>query len=227
MKYRILTVIIIIISIFSITASAANYEYTITPGSNFTSARYGEDLKELAGKMGVTTKELNTYFEKNSLIYVAISDDAKNQIKISVVDGALTDVEDISQLSDKALHKFAKTIDENYTDVVVNNDRKYVCAKNRYEDKGGKYTVTQYATIFDQKIISFIGYNDGENTSKEILSAFESFNIHETNNQSRPTKRKNVTFLTILIIMGIVLFTAIAIVMIHGIVRSIKNQNEI
>ena len=223
MKHRILAVIVILISILSITVSATTFDYSISLDSNYTVAKYGENLDALSKKMGVTTQELTTYFEENSLVYAAISNDAKTQIKISVIENALTDVSDISQLSDNALNEFAKSISQENTEIVVNNNRKFVCSKTTSEDKGGTYTITQYSTIFDQKIVSFIGYNDGNTTSQEIITAFESFSLNEIDSH---LNNKSLNLSIIIVIIGIVAFVAIAVVMIIGIVRRIKAHDE-
>lgn len=223
MKHRILAVIVILISILSITVSAATFDYSISLDSNYTVAKYGENLDALSKKMGVTTQELTTYFEENSLVYAAISNDAKTQIKISVIENALTDVSDISQLSDNALNEFAKSINQENAEIITNNNRKFVCSKTTNEDKGGTYTITQYSTIFDQKIISFIGYNDGNTTSQEIITAFESFSLNEINSH---LNNKSLNLSIIIVIIGIVAFVAIAVVMIIGIIRRIKTPDE-
>ncbi len=229
MKYRILTTIIIIISILSITVSAAtaDYNFSVSLGSDFTAAKYGEDLEPLAEKMGVTADQLDTYLKDNSLIYLAISDDAKTQIKISATNNVLEDVTDISQLSDKALNEFAKTVSKSDFKIIKNGDRKFVCSKNILKDKNGTYTATQYTTIFDKNVVAFIGYNDGEDTSKEISAAFKSFSLSSKNSNSKQPKEKNVTLLIVLVIIGIVLFAAVATAMIIGIIKNIRNKNDV
>ena len=86
MKYRILTVIIVLLTILNMTVSALGYEYSITPSDNFTFAKQGDDLTKIAKKLNMTTDDLNKYFSDNKLIYLAVSDDVKSQIKISVTE---------------------------------------------------------------------------------------------------------------------------------------------
>lgn len=223
MKHRILAVIVIIICFFSITVSAVDYDYDISLGSDFTVAKYGENLDALSQKMGVTSEQLDNYFKDNSLIYIAISNDAKTQIKISAIEDALTGVNDISQLSDNALNEFANSLNESNNQIVTNNGRKFVCTKTSNQDNGGIYTVTQYSTIFCGKIISFIGYNDGNSTSQEIITAFEGFSLSE---KSAEQNAKSITLSIILIIVSIVVFAAIATIMIIGIIKNLRNKND-
>lgn len=210
----------------SITVSAANtdFNFSVSLNSNFTAAKHNEDLEPLAKKMGVTTKQLNSYFKENSLVYLAISNDAKTQIKVSVTNNVSKDVTDISQLSDKAINEFAKTVSKGDYEIIKNGDRKFVCTKNVLEDKNGTYTATQYTTIFDKSIVSFIGYNDGDDTSKEITNAFKSFTL--SSEVSKQPKEKNITLLIMLAIIGIVFFTAVATVMSIGIIKNLRNKNN-
>ena len=82
MKIKILAVIAALMLLFTFNVSAANYEYTISPGLDFTSASRGDDLNEISQKLNMTADELNTYFNKNGLLYLAVSDDTKTQIRL-------------------------------------------------------------------------------------------------------------------------------------------------
>lgn len=227
MKYRILAVIVILITFFSLCVNAVGYEYSIAPSDNFIYAKHGDDLTQVAEKLNMTTDELNTYFNQNELIYLAVSDDNKSQIKLSVYqDGFSSVVSDISQLSDADLNEFANSFDENGNNIVMNNGRKFIRVKHTRADSGGTYTVTQYITICNNKTFYFAGYNDGENTSKEITAAFESFKLSEIK-----TEPKNDDIYPIIINVGVVVFGIIAIVMIIGIIKlkikALKESNEV
>ena len=65
MKYRVLTIVVVIMLLFGITVSAQGYEYTISPGENFTAAKSGDDLTLLSQKLDMTTEQLSTYYEQN------------------------------------------------------------------------------------------------------------------------------------------------------------------
>lgn len=227
MKYRILAVIVILIAFFSLSVNAVGYEYSIMPSDDFIYAKHGDDLTQVAEKLNMTTDELNTYFNQNELIYFAVSNDNKSQIKLSVYqDGFSSLVNDISQLNDADLTEFANSFGENGNSIVVNNGRKFVIVKHIREDSGGTYTVTQYITICNNKTFYFAGYNDGENTSKEITAAFESFKLSEIKTEP---ERNNIY--PIIINVGIVIFGIIAIVMIIGIIKlkikALKESNEV
>lgn len=222
MKYRILTVIIVLLTILNMTVSALGYEYSITPSDNFTFAKQGDDLTKIAKKLNMTTDDLNKYFSDNKLIYLAVSDDVKSQIKISVTEDEFSKkVNDISLLDDNALNNFAKSLSSD-SSIVTNNDRKFVLVNDTHKDSGGIYTVTQYITICDGKTFYFIGYNDGKDISKEITSVFKTFTL----NQQQSDSADNNVF-SIVIIIGIVVFSMVAIIMVIGIIRlKIKDYKE-
>lgn len=209
-----------------VTVSASTYDYTISPGDGFTSVKSGDDMGSIAKKLDMTTAELNSYINENGIIYLAVSDDAKSQIKISVFsDNFSTEVGDISRLDDAGLSEFAGAISkdsEDTADIISNNGRKFVCVKHTRQDSGGIYTITQYVTICNNKIFHFAGYNDGETTSDEISSAFQSFNL--TEKVDVPT---NYSWYITLTITGVVIFSVLAIVMIIQIVRThLKDKKE-
>ena len=222
MKYRILTVIIVLLTILNMTVSALGYEYSITPSDNFTFAKQGDDLTQIAKKLNMTTDDLNKYFSDNKLIYLAVSDDVKSQIKISVTEDEFSKkVNDISLLDDNALNNFAKSLSSD-SSIVTNNDRKFVLVNDTHKDSCGIYTVTQYITICDGKTFYFIGYNDGKDISKEISSVFKTFTL----NQQQSDSADNNVF-SIVIIIGIVVFGLVAIIMVIGIIRlKIKDYKE-
>ena len=224
MKYRILAVTVLLIALLSLTVNAADYEYSISPDDNFISAKSGDDLTQIAQRLNMTTDKLNTYFSENELIYFAVSQDGKSQIKLSVYQDAFSSaVNDISQLTDADLIEFANSFDKSSDNIVVNNDRKFVLVKHTRKDSGGSYTVTQYVTICNHKTFYFAGYNDGEDTSDEIISAFESFKLNEV--KAKPESNNNVYL--IIINIGVVIFGVVAIVMIVGIIRlKIKAPKE-
>lgn len=222
MKYRILTVIIVLLTILNMNVSALGYEYSITPSDNFTFAKQGDDLTKIAKKLNMTTDDLNKYFSDNKLIYLAVSDDVKSQIKISVTEDEFSKkINDISLLDDNALNNFAKSLSSD-SSIVTNNDRKFVLVNDTHKDSGGIYTVTQYITICDGKTFYFIGYNDGKDISKEISSVFKTFTL----NQQQSDSADNNVF-SIVIIIGIVVFGMVAIIMVIGIIRlKIKDYKE-
>ncbi len=223
MKYRILTVIIVLFAFLNMTVSALGYEYSITSGDNFTYAKQDDDLTQIAKRLNMTAEELDKYFSDNKLIYLAVSDDAKSQIKISVSeDNFSKKVSDISMLDDQSLLEFAKSFGKDASSIVTNNERKFVLVKNTLKDSGGIYTVTQYITICDGKIFYVTCYNDGTDVSKEISNAFSTLKLNPLSAESN-----DFDILSIVIIVGIIVFSAVAIIMVVGIIRlKVKDLKE-
>lgn len=218
MKYRIFNAITIFTALLCVcvTVSASSYEYSITPSENFVSVKSGDDMSVIAKKLNMTTAEFNSYFNDNGLIYFAISDDTKSQIKISAFsDNFSSEVGDILRLDDAALNEFAKTIStdsENPAQVIQSNGRNFIYTTHTLDNNDNVYTITQYITICNNKTFYFTGYNSGENTSKEISDAFKSFTLSEQQDTN--------SWYSTLIIIGIVLFSALAVIMIIGIIRT-------
>lgn len=218
MKYRVLAVIAILLTILSLTVGAVNYDYDISLNSNFVSARYGDDLGAIAEKLNMTTDELNGYFSQNNLLFLAVSDDAKTQIKLSAfTDNFSSAVYDIANLDQSGLEEFKTAVgsdNENTFYSQSSDGRKFIAVKSTLQDSGGIYTVTQYITICDSKTFYLSCYNEGDDTSPEIETAFKSFSLKTVQSETQ-----NADFTLIFIILGIALFAVIAIVMIIGIIK--------
>lgn len=226
MKIRIIAVVAALLLLLTFSVSAAGYEYAIDTDADFTSAKYGDDLTKISEKLNMTTDDLNTYFSKNGLLYLAVSDDAKTQVRLSAfTDNFSSAVSDISYLDDKALYEFMSAVseeDENSCEVVLNNGRKFIVVKDTLKDSGGIYTVTQYITICDSKTFYLSCYNEGEDTSAEIKSTFKSFSVNDVE-----TPSNSYTIPTVFVIVGIVVFSAIAVFMIIGIVKTVRKSQRV
>lgn len=225
MKTRIFNILVILITVLLLTAAVPDSEFSISLGEEFTCAKPGDNLDAVSQKLSMSTGELSSYFTENGLLYLAVTDNAKTQIKISTYcDNFSSETSDIAYLNDQMLKSFVEAVckkSNSDATIVLNGDRKFVCVKELHEDSGGVYTVTQYVTICNNKTYYFIGYNDGQDTSAQIKSAFESFKI--INQQETAI---DYTPQMILIMAGIVVFSIIAIIMIVGIVKHTQKSAE-
>ena len=222
MKYRILAIIAILLILLSLPISALNYEYNLPVGEDFTYVKNGDKLDSVAQKLNMTTDELSSFFNKNALLYLAVSNDAKTQIRLSAfTDNFSSTAIDIATLDQSGLNEFKNAISadsENAFFTQTNDGRKFIAVKNTLQDSGGVYTVTQYITICDSKTFYLSCYNDGTNTSKEVESIFKSFELN-----SIQTKNNNFDALIILVFSVAIIFVAVAVIMIVSIVK-IKKQ---
>lgn len=222
MKIRILAVITALMLLFSLTVSATSYEYNISPGEDFTCVSYGDDMTDIAQKLNMTADELNAYFSKNGLLYLAVSDDTSTQIRLSAfTDNFSSTVCDISHLNEEQLNEFMNSISDNgETDCTItdNNGRKYVTVTNTLNDSGGVYTVTQYVTICDRKTFYLSCYNNGTETSEQVKNIFNNFSLN-----SVTTEKGGFDIKFVFIAAGIVIFLGLAVVTVISI---IKNRNK-
>lgn len=233
MKYRYLIAIICILAFLSVSVYAAQYEYTISTGDDFVSAKYGDNLDAVAEKLNMSPQAINSYFTQNGLIYLAVSSDNKTQVKISAFsDNFSSEVVDISYLDETGLAKFVDAISGDSdapAQIIENGGRKYLCVKDTLSDSGGVYTVTQYITISDSKTFYFAGYNPGEDTSDDVDAMFKSFKLqHPTTNTQKALEQESKFNRQYFIVnCGIVLFGVAAIISVIGIIKEkLKTTKE-
>lgn len=221
--------------LFSITVNATNYEYTIKPSDNFIAARSGDDLTEISEKLNIPLPDLKTYFSENGLLYLAVSDDTKTQIKISAFsDNFSSEVDDIALLDDVGLNEFINAVSDDPDHpalLVENGGRKYIRVKDTLNDSGGVYTVTQYITICNNKTYYFAGYNPGEDTSDEVNAIFKSFNLNKNVLKNVKAQQEQINKQYFFINLGVVGFIIIAVISLIGIIKSqfkkgVKASNE-
>lgn len=219
MKFRILAIAAVLLLLIGVNVTAADTEYNITVDENFLSARRGEDLSQVSKAIGIDEAELSTYFNKNGLLYIAVSPDNSTQIRLAAfTDNFSTSAVDINNLDDAALQEFLASLStdtENPATIAESGGRKFAVIAETLTDSGGKYTVTQYITVCGGKSYYLSCYNNGEGTSDTVKAAFESFSITEEAEQ--PFKWINVA-----IVFGIAAFAVISVVMIIGIIKASK-----
>ncbi len=232
LKTKVLIFSIVFALLLSLCVSAKVDTYNISVPNNFTVAASGNDLEAVAKKLNLEQAVINEYFTQNGMLYLAVSDDAKTQVRLSALgDNFSSKVGDISHLNEDMLNEFITAIAGNHpTSIVENNDRKFVVIKNTLNDSGGTYTVTQYVTIANNKTYYLVCYNDGTDTADEISNIFNSFKITASNNSSSADenneKSKKYSYHIVIAAISGVVFFGIAVLMIIGIIKPQKNINE-
>ncbi len=224
MKIRILAVVAVIMMLLSFQVSAVVYEYEINAGDDFTSARAGDDLTSLSEKLNMQIGELKSFFNSNGILYLAVSDDTKTQIRLSsFTDNFSSSVGDIEYLNDEKLNEFmASVCGEGGGELTTISDRKFIVTKKTLTDSGGVYTVTQYITVCGGNSYYLSCYNSGEEASDTVKEIVSTFKLNEI-----PSDDGNIlTGYNILIISGILLFFVVGCAMIVGIVRATKKKEE-
>ena len=107
MKTRIFNIFIILITVLLLSAATVSQDFSIALGDEFVSVQSGDNLDTVSQKLSLTTAQLKSYFD-DGLLYLAVTDDGKTQIKISAyTNNFSSEVVDISNLDDQMLYKFA------------------------------------------------------------------------------------------------------------------------
>ena len=214
--------VLIFTVLFSPAVCAESYEYNISTDKSFTTVRSGDDLTDIAEKLNMTTDELNGYFNKNGLLYLSVSEDAKTQIRLSAFSDNFSSVaEDISHLSDSQLKEFLNAVSndgENDCEIVENGGRKFIKTKDTLVDSGGTYTVTQYITICNNKTFYLSCYNEGDDTSAQTEEIFKNFSLNTVSDEPADNK------LYVFIIAGIVVFSLLSLIMIIGLIKNLPHR---
>lgn len=228
MKAKIITVVAVLLLLLNLNVCAASaYEYKLSLGDDFTSVSYGDDLSAVAQKLGMTVENLNGYFSKNGLLYLAVSSDNKTQIRLSAfTDNFSSAVGDISKLDQNGLDEFKSSVSKGNEDAFYTQSdqkRKFIAVKNTLKDSGGVYTVTQYITVCDSQIFYLSCYNEGEETSDEVKSVFKNFELYSA---ERHDTIDEINALRIAVIAGIAVFSVVSVVMTVGIIKSAKRKNN-
>ncbi|MDO4608793.1 MAG: hypothetical protein Q4B40_06350 [Clostridia bacterium] len=223
MKTKIFVLSIVLMLLCSFCVMAHDVEYNISVPNDFTVVHKGDNVDTVANQLNLDKNTLNEYFTKRGTVYLAVSSDGKTQVRLSIYnDNFSSEVGDMSRLDQTGIDEFAVAVGgNNDAKIIKNNDRKFIVIKNTLKDSGGIYTVTQYVTIANDKTYYLSCYNDGEQTSQEITDIFKSFSI-ETPEIIVP----DFTTQKILIYIGIVIFSGIAVIMLISIIKSKFKSNE-
>ena len=225
MEIKFLAVVTALLLLFNFNVCAAGYEYSLLLDDGFISVTNDDDLTQVSEKLKISASDLNSYFNKNGLLYLAVSNDTKTQIRLSAFTDNFSSVaNDISYLSDDQLAEFMSAVSENgntNSEIAVSGGRKYIKVKDTLKDSGGTYTVTQYITICSNQTFYLSCYNEGSDTSPQVQTVFESFLL-----KSKAEEKPNANHIDILITAGILLFSVLAVIMIISLSKSIFKKQK-
>ncbi len=229
MKRKFLVVLLALISLLSFNISAQETNYSITVPEGFSATDKSDNMEAVANQLGLDLKALNEYFDQNGLIYLAVSADAKTQIRLSALsDNFSSAVSDISFLDEQGLADFTAAIGgENKTEIIEKGNRKFVKTVNTLRDSGGIYTVSQYVTIADNATYYLSCYNDGTTTSAQVDEIFKSFNIFSQKPTAYADDKPSFTKTIILASIGGVIFLAVAVFMAIGILKPYLKEKKV
>lgn len=182
---------------------------------------YGQDNSSLSEILVMSENELEVYVETSNITYLAVNKTNTKQIKkVEYIDDFSKKVQSFLALRDNEILELAEDLSgiENIKgEVFEKGHYKFLKVSAKTKDSGGEYVLTQYITVNKGKkeILSFYT-TDGEDT-KYINEYFKSvFGIKETS-----------ATLKVLSIIGTVLFSLLAVVVLVAIVKETYGKKEI
>ncbi len=198
------------------TVLAAEKEVSVDVDKSYTSAYKGESLDDVAKAVGMTADELESYFDKNGVLFLAANKDNSIQVRISSYENEFSElVGDLSALSEAEIKQVAdelKTSDQAEYRLYNTKKYKFILFSELLTDSGGQYISEQYITAKDGKIYQISIYMLGHTSfypSNEILESF----VINTDDASFPL------WLAALFVIGIAAFVSLAAVMVIGIIK--------
>ena len=227
-KLKYLFVVFFVFVFSSFPAFAENGDFSITVPKTFDGIYKEEINNSFAEKFNMTKAELEDYFSKNNIAFLAVGNENKSQIRVSVFEDDFSKhTENLSVYSDKDVKRLGKQLVDDTSlsyDIYSDNSKKYIVITENSKDSGGQYTATQFITVANGKIYNISFVNSGNEFDKSNLSILQNFEIKSEDNPS-----KIPILLTIIIAVSIAVFAAVIVVMILGINKdrkAIKNEKE-
>lgn len=174
---------------------------------------YGQNDKEICDAIGMSEGELKEYCKQNSITFLAVDKDNKRQIrKTEIKDEFSEKIGNFWALSQDEIADLADEItgfDNVKGTVEEGGDKRYLKVELKTKDSGGEYILTQYITVENSKKEILTFYTDIDTSTDYIEKAFDS--------QFKVSGSASV--IKTLSIIGIVLFSALAIVVMVAIIK--------
>ena len=226
--FRVLFCVITMLFVLSVAyVSAEDYgDFSLQLPEGYKSSLKSESKSEIADIVGIEEKEIENYFSDGKLEFLAVDDDNTSQIKLSVLEDDFSkkiisfnnlDNERLLGLANSFFTGSYESVSKN-TVVVNNNGNKYLKYKEKLEDSGGEYTVTQFITVCGSKTYRLsVSYTekDGENLDTQI---FKTFKIKEKD-------QVDILIKTVLII-AVLVFSVIIVSTVISIYKNDKLEKE-
>lgn len=183
---------------------------------------HGEANTYVSEILGMTENQLKDYVKDNNITYLAVNKDNTKQVrKTEISDAFSKKIGSFLVLKDNEILELAEELtgfeDINGT-VFEKGDKRFLKVSVKTTDSGGEYYLTQYITV--------------ANSKKEILSFYtasgESTDYIEEFLNSHYQSTKPNTFLKVLSVIGIVLFSLFAAVVVFVIIKDtfVKKPTE-
>ena len=180
---------------------------------------HGEATTYVSEILGMTEDQLKDYVNNNNITYLAVNRDNTKQIrKTEISDAFSKKIGNFLTLKDDEILELAEELtgfeDVNAT-VFDRGDKRFLKVSVKTTDSGGEYYLTQYVTVANSKkeILSFYTAS-GENTDY----------IEDFLNSHYKVAKQN-TFLKVLSVIGITLFSLLAAAVVFVIIKDTFTKN--
>lgn len=174
---------------------------------------YGQNNEELCEVIDMTAYQLKEYCETNNITFLAVNKTNTKQIrKTEFEDGFSKKIGNLLALEEQEILALTEDLTgfSDVTGTVLEEGNKcFLKIEVKTEDSGGEYILTQYITVADSKKEILTFYTDADASTDYIEEAFASqFKASST-----------ASALKIISIVGIVLFSILALVVIIAIIK--------
>ena len=224
MKLKILAVTFIIL--LSVTVGAAAFE-----GDNFSVELEGfkianstDDLTEIADVLQMKKADVKQFIKENGVLFIAADKENAVQVRLSRFKTDFSRLaNDMSQLDDSGIESLADTIsDENekYT-ASFSNGRKYIRSVHNLADASGNYVSAQYFTVMDGYIYNLSVYSPEGKGTAVSEKIFSSLNLYSENSDSTVSVGWTLLFAAVVAVL-----TAIFVLALVGIIKSVRNKDK-
>lgn len=216
----ILSVLLFIFPVYAM-AESPDEDFSISISDSFTTVyEWDKSKSNAANKLGMSETELENYFEENDVVMMAVNSDNTSQLRLSRYKNDFSELTyNLSLLSDNEIKELISSITETKAEinVIENNGLTYITFSETHKDSGGTYTATHYITVFGGEIYRLSCYNPGSSQSDEMIHIFSSLKINK-----KVEAASVPAWQTLLLILGISVFTAVGAAMIIRIIKERK-----
>ena len=184
MKRKVCLVFLLISAFAFILGFKGGNGFTIEVDNSFAVALKTSEADNVAERLGIEIDAVKSYFKANSIVFIAVSEDKKTQIRISrFADNFSGSVYDSENLTEEQIAEMVSLYggDAQYAETSKIGGRKFAVMTELLKDSGGVYTSTQYVAVAGGQTYIITCYNPGEGTSKQVKKILSTFYVKDIN----------------------------------------------
>lgn len=204
------------------TVNAAGQPCSMKLGKEYTAVYAGEKTDKVAKLIGISSEELEKYFDDNGVLLIAVNKDNSRQVRLSEIDNEFSElVGDISDMEDNDISEIALELSGGRSDYKLffeDGGYKYIVFSDSRKDSGGNYTVTQFFTVKGGKMYQLSFYEPGDTVPDEVYNMAKTLRVDYGQKSGIPV------WAALLIGIGIAVFASLAAVMVVGIIKDTRKN---